>query len=162
MQWNRSPGKSGSHFHPSSELFSPKERCGVMVSTTCWCLMLAFLLAMAVAYGPMQVLKIYGVPYLVNVMWMDLVTYLHHHGHPDLPWYRGEDWSYLRGALTTVDRDYGWVINNVHHDINTHVVHHLFPQIPHYHLVEAVSSCSILSIILQCRSIICVFIFCCM
>jgi hypothetical protein len=26
----------------------------------------------------------------VFVMWLDLVTYLHHHGHQDLPWYRGE------------------------------------------------------------------------
>ncbi len=25
----------------------------------------------------------------------------------------------------------------VHHDIGTHVVHHLFPQIPHYNLCEA-------------------------
>jgi fatty acid desaturase len=49
-----------------------------------------------------------------------------------------QEWSYLRGGLTTVDRDYGW-INNIHHDIGTHVIHHLFPQIPHYHLVEAVS-----------------------
>ena len=77
----------------------------------------------------------------VFVMWLDLVTYLHHHGHQErLPWYRGEEWSYLRGGLTTVDRDYGW-INNIHHDIGTHVIHHLFPQIPHYHLVEAVSCC---------------------
>jgi hypothetical protein len=35
----------------------------------------------------------------VFVMWLDLVTYLHHHGHQDLPWYRGEvlfwrKWSY--------------------------------------------------------------------
>lgn len=50
-----------------------------------------------------------------------------------------QEWSYLRGGLTTVDRDYGW-INNIHHDIGTHVIHHLFPQIPHYHLVEAVSA----------------------
>jgi hypothetical protein len=27
----------------------------------------------------------------INVMWLDLVTYLHHHGHEDkLPWYRGK------------------------------------------------------------------------
>ncbi|XP_062201961.1 fatty acid desaturase DES3-like isoform X1 [Phragmites australis] len=136
--WYRTPGKNGSHFLPSSDLFSPKERSDVVVSTTCWCIMLASLLAMACALGPLQVVKVYGVPYLVFVMWLDLVTYLHHHGQHDLPWYRGEEWSYLRGGLTTVDRDYGW-INNIHHDIGTHVIHHLFPQIPHYHLVEAVS-----------------------
>lgn len=50
-----------------------------------------------------------------------------------------QEWSYLRGALTTVDRDYG-LFNNIHHNIETHVVHHLFPQIPHYNLVEAVSA----------------------
>lgn len=51
-----------------------------------------------------------------------------------------QEWSYLRGGLTTLDRDYG-LINNIHHDIGTHVIHHLFPQIPHYHLIEAVSLC---------------------
>jgi omega-3 fatty acid desaturase (delta-15 desaturase) len=69
-----------------------------------------------------------------------MVTYLHHHGPEDaamkMPWYRGEEWSYLRGGLTTLDRDYG-IFNKIHHNIETHVVHHLFPQIPHYHLVEA-------------------------
>jgi acyl-lipid omega-3 desaturase len=44
-----------------------------------------------------------------------------------MPWYRGEEWSYLRGGLTTIDRDYG-IFNKIHHDIGTHVVHHLFPQ----------------------------------
>ncbi|BBH04335.1 Omega-6 fatty acid desaturase, endoplasmic reticulum [Prunus dulcis] len=42
-----------------------------------------------------------------------------------LPW--------LRGALATVDRDYG-VLNKVFH---THVVHHLFSTMPHYHAMEA-------------------------
>ena len=37
---------------------------------------------------------------------------------------RGEQWSYLRGGLTTLDRDYG-IFNKIHHDIGTHVVHHL-------------------------------------
>jgi fatty acid desaturase len=37
---------------------------------------------------------------------------------------RGEEWSYLRGGLTTLDRDYG-IFNKIHHNIETHVVHHL-------------------------------------
>ncbi|XP_021769198.1 omega-3 fatty acid desaturase, chloroplastic-like [Chenopodium quinoa] len=135
--WVRSPGKSGSHYHPDSDLFTPNEKNDVLTSTACWSAMVALLVGLSFAVGPMQVLKLYGVPYAIFVMWLDLVTYLHHHGHEDkLPWYRGQEWSYLRGGLTTIDRDYGW-INNIHHDIGTHVIHHLFPQIPHYHLIEA-------------------------
>ncbi|XP_074574225.1 omega-3 fatty acid desaturase, endoplasmic reticulum-like [Curcuma longa] len=135
--WWRSPGKEGSHFLPSSSLFHPNEKQDVIVSTVCWSAMVLLLLYLAWVFGPLPMLKLYGVPNLVFIMWLDLVTYLHHHGHGQkLPWYRGKEWSYLRGGLTTVDRDYGW-INNIHHDIGTHVIHHLFPQIPHYNLVEA-------------------------
>ncbi|KAG6475717.1 hypothetical protein ZIOFF_064946 [Zingiber officinale] len=134
----RTPGREeGSHFLPSSGLFDPKDELDVVVSTTCWSAMVSLLVCLSWVYGPLPVLKLYGLPYLVFVMWLDLVTYLHHHGHSEkLPWYRGNEWSYLRGGLTTIDRDYGW-INNIHHDIGTHVVHHLFPQIPHYNLIEA-------------------------
>ncbi|XP_047321690.1 omega-3 fatty acid desaturase, endoplasmic reticulum-like [Impatiens glandulifera] len=135
--WWRSPGKTGSHFNPYSDLFHPSEKNEVTVSTLCWSLMAAILFISSTIIGLPQLLKVYGVPYLIFVAWLDLVTYLHHHGHEEkLPWYRGKEWTYLRGGLTTVDRDYG-VINNIHHDIGTHVIHHLFPQMPHYHLVEA-------------------------
>ena len=53
---------------------------------------------------------------------------------------QGEEWSYLRGGLTALDRDYG-IFNKIHHDIGTHVIHHLFPQIPHYHLEDATDAC---------------------
>merc|ERR1719316_2006989 len=72
-------------------------------------------------------------------MLLDAVTYLHHHGQQEndpMPWYRGEEWSYLRGGLTCLDRDFG-ILNNIHHDIGTHVIHHLFPQMPHYNLLKA-------------------------
>ncbi|KDP46481.1 hypothetical protein JCGZ_08453 [Jatropha curcas] len=135
--WTRSPGKEGSHFNPYSDLFAPHERKDVLTSTICWTMMILLLFYSSLVFGHVQVLKVYGVPYLIFVMWLDFVTYLHHHGYEKkLPWYRSKEWSYLRGGLTTVDRDYGW-INNIHHDIGTHVIHHLFPQIPHYHLVEA-------------------------
>ncbi|RDX60746.1 Omega-3 fatty acid desaturase, endoplasmic reticulum, partial [Mucuna pruriens] len=135
--WGRSPGKEGSHFNPYSNLFSPSERKGIAISTACWLAMFSLLIYLSFITSPLLLLKLYGIPYWIFVMWLDFVTYLHHHGHHQkLPWYRGKEWSYLRGGLTTVDRDYGW-INNIHHDIGTHVIHHLFPQIPHYHLVEA-------------------------
>ncbi|KAK8601677.1 hypothetical protein V6N13_058638 [Hibiscus sabdariffa] len=135
--WHRSPGKTGSHFNPYSSLFSPQDRKHVMTSTACWIAMVGFLVYLSFVIGSAMTFKLYGVPYLIFVVWLDLVTYLHHHGYErKLPWYRGKEWSYLRGGLTTVDRDYG-VFNNIQHDIGTHVIHHLFPQIPHYHLVEA-------------------------
>ncbi|XP_061348836.1 omega-3 fatty acid desaturase, chloroplastic-like isoform X2 [Gastrolobium bilobum] len=118
--WSRSPGKTGSHFDPSSELFVPSERKDVITSTVSWTAMVALLVGLGFVMGPIQLLKLYGVPYVIFVMWLDLVTYLHHHGHEDkLPWYRGQEWNYLRGGLTTIDRDYG-LINNIHHDIGTH------------------------------------------
>ncbi|KAL2332968.1 hypothetical protein Fmac_014181 [Flemingia macrophylla] len=138
--WGRSPGKEGSHFSPYSNLFSPSDRKDVVTSTLCWSIMLCVLIYLSLVTGPFFMFKLYGAPYLIFVMWLDFVTYLHHHGYNQkLPWYRGKEWSYLRGGLTTVDRDYGW-INNIHHDIGTHVIHHLFPQIPHYHLVEATNA----------------------
>ncbi|XP_038705526.1 omega-3 fatty acid desaturase, endoplasmic reticulum [Tripterygium wilfordii] len=134
----RSPGKEGSHFNPKSSLFAPNERAAVLTSTVCWTIMATLLCYLCFVFGPVRMLMLYGIPNLVFVIWLDAVTYLHHHGHDEqkLPWYRGKEWSYLRGGLTTVDRDYG-LFNNIHHDIGTHVIHHLFPQIPHYHIVEA-------------------------
>ncbi|BBN12508.1 acyl-lipid omega-6 desaturase (Delta-12 desaturase) [Marchantia polymorpha subsp. ruderalis] len=135
--WGRSPGKEGSHYDPKSDLFVPSEKNEVLTSTACWTAMVALLLGLTVAAGPMWMLKLYVVPYWLNVVWLDVVTYLHHHGYDKkVPWYRGEEWNYMRGGLSTIDRDYG-IFNNIHHDIGTHVVHHLFPQIPHYNLIEA-------------------------
>lgn len=102
--------------------------------------MIGILALCTVKLGLPMMFCLYAVPYWVGVVWLDVVTYLHHHGSHDveekMPWYRGEEWSYLRGGLTTIDRDYG-IFNKIHHDIGTHVVHHLFPQIPHYNLEAA-------------------------
>ena len=42
----------------------------------------------------------------------------------------------MRGALSTVDRDYGILNHIFHHITDTHVTHHLFPRVPHYHAPE--------------------------
>ncbi len=57
----------------------------------------------------------------------------------------------MRGGLSTIDRDYG-VFNKIHHDIGTHVVHHLFPQIPHYNLDAATEGAKVSDrMICHCR-----------
>lgn len=78
----------------------------------------------------------YGIPLLVVNGFLVSITYLQH-THPSLPHYDLTEWDWLRGALATADRDYG-VLNKVFHNItDTHVVHHLFSNMPHYHAMEA-------------------------
>jgi hypothetical protein len=52
--------------------------------------------------------------------------------------YREGEWSFVRGALCTIDRNFGAFLNVAfHHISDTHVVHHLFSNLPHYHAEEA-------------------------
>ncbi|KAG9226941.1 hypothetical protein CCMSSC00406_0003386 [Pleurotus cornucopiae] len=65
-------------------------------------------------------------------------TYLQH-SDPTIPYYRKDQWTFARGALSTVDRPiFGWVgralLYNIGHD---HVAHHLFSNIPFYNLPQA-------------------------
>ncbi|XP_039064754.1 omega-3 fatty acid desaturase, chloroplastic-like [Hibiscus syriacus] len=92
--WSRSPGNSGSHFDQGSDLFDPNEKIDIITSTTCWAAMVGLLMYLSFAMGPTQLLKLYGIPYWIFFMWLDLVTYLHHHGHDEkFPWYRGKVWK---------------------------------------------------------------------
>ncbi|KST63945.1 fatty acid desaturase [Mastigocoleus testarum] len=136
--FKRSPGKQGSHFLPSSPLFKDKEKWDVLTSTILWISMIALLGVLTYQWGWMWLLKYYAGPYIVFVMWLDLVTFLHH-TEEDVPWYRGEDWTFLKGALSSVDRNYGF-ISHIHHDIGTHVAHHIFLNMPHYNLKKATAA----------------------
>lgn len=128
-------GNNHSHFSPQNQLFKPSEKRDIITSTICWSLMVTGLVMLGVQFGLLFVVKYYLMPYLVFVVWLDLVTYLHH-TVPELPWYRNDDWFFLKGALSTIDHDYGF-INNIHHNIGTHVAHHIFSNMPHYHLKTA-------------------------
>merc|ERR1712153_287914 len=84
----------------------------------------------------MGLAKVYFIPYLVVNMWLVMITDLQH-TDPRLPHFRGSTYSWMKGALCTMDRDYG-VMNILHHHIgDTHVAHHLFSYMPHYHAEEA-------------------------
>jgi len=81
-------------------------------------------------------MHLYFIPYLIVNLFLVLITYLQH-TDLNLPHYTSEEWDWLRGALATIDRDYGFLNILFHHITDTHVVHHLFHQMPHYHAEEA-------------------------
>ncbi|GKC34324.1 putative fatty acid desaturase domain-containing protein, partial [Tanacetum coccineum] len=78
----------------------------------------------------------YLIPALGVHVFFVIITYLHH-THLSLPHYDSTEWNWIRGALTTIDKDFGF-LNRVFHDVtHTHVLHHLISYIPHYHAKEA-------------------------
>lgn len=79
----------------------------------------------------------YFVPLVIFGAWLVVTTFLHHNEPGTMRWYAGEKWNYVKGNLSSVDRIYGPILDNITHHIGTHQVHHLFPIVPHYHLVEA-------------------------
>jgi len=125
-----------SHFNPYSPIFSPSDAKLIMVSDVGLLAMLASIAYACYIYSFQTVLFYYGVPYLIVNLFLVLITFLQH-TDLKLPHYNGKEWDWLRGALATVDRDYGiWNII-LHHITDTHVVHHLFSSMPHYHALEA-------------------------
>ncbi len=93
----------------------------------------AVIVASGLVFGWQKVVFFYGVPYLVVNAYLVLITYLQHTA-TYIPHYRAEEFTWLRGALSTVDRTFGWPIDGVLHRItDTHVVHHLFHTMPFYH-----------------------------
>jgi omega-6 fatty acid desaturase (delta-12 desaturase) len=94
--------------------------------------MLVILGLAAMAWSPARVLCVYGLPYLVINAWLVAYTWLQH-TDLDIPHFSRSDWTWAKGALQTVDRPYGPLLNFLHHGIGaTHVCHHVNPSIPHY------------------------------
>uniref|UniRef100_A0A0K2TAT0 Omega3 fatty acid desaturase, chloroplasticlike [Aplysia californica] n=1 Tax=Lepeophtheirus salmonis TaxID=72036 RepID=A0A0K2TAT0_LEPSM len=88
-----------------------------------------------IVFGIRSLLCHYLMPVFGFGCWIVLITFLHHHDD-GVPWFSNEEWSYVKGQLCSIDRHYGWA-HDILHSIGTHQIHHLFPQIPHYHLEEA-------------------------
>ncbi|CAN1278168.1 FAD12 [Linum perenne] len=125
-----------SHFYPLSPMYKDRERFEILLSDAGLLVTWFALYKLAMVKGVAWVVCVYGVPLVVMNGLLVTITYLHH-THVSLPRYDSSEWDWMRGALATVDRDYGF-LNKVFHNItDTHVVHHLFSMIPHYHAVEA-------------------------
>ncbi|KAJ7765382.1 delta-12 fatty acid desaturase [Mycena maculata] len=125
--------KGTNHFLPSSAIFEPRQRNYILISDAAIGTMSYVLYLWTRQVGLANFVKLYFVPFLCVNHWIVLLTYLHH-CDPTIPYFRRRQWSFLRGAISTVDRPLlGWAgrffLHNVSHD---HVSHHLFSSIPFY------------------------------
>ncbi|KAH9617822.1 hypothetical protein KSS87_020893 [Heliosperma pusillum] len=124
------------HYDPYGPIYSDRERLQIYLSDIGVLAVFYGLFRLAASKGLVWVLGVYGAPLLVVNGFLVLITFLQH-THPSLPHYDSSEWDWLRGALATVDRDYG-ILNKVFHNItDTHVAHHLISTMPHYHAMEA-------------------------
>jgi omega-6 fatty acid desaturase (delta-12 desaturase) len=136
------PSRWVNHFVPSSPIFTTGSAADALNQKLILIGDVALLFVGAMLYKFVQltslsyVVYIYFIPYLIVNLFLVLITYLQH-TDLNLPHYTDGQWDWLRGALATIDRDYGFLNIVFHHITDTHVVHHLFSQMPHYHAEEA-------------------------
>jgi len=124
-------GAIADHFRPSSPMFPAKISNKIVISTVTTVASLAALTILKFKVGAMPVILYYWGPYMVVNAWLVLYTWLQH-SDPSVPHYGEGEWSWVRGALSTIDRPYG-IFDFFHHTIgSTHVVHHLFHEMPWY------------------------------
>ncbi|KAI9222097.1 fatty acid desaturase-domain-containing protein [Blastocladiella britannica] len=125
-----------SHFFPTSPFFEKRDYADIVLSDIGVFATLGALGYASSVFGLAAIVKFYVIPYLFVNMWLVLITYLQH-THEDLPHYTPAAFTFLRGAVATVDRDYG-ILNYFFHNIaDSHVVHHLFSNMPHYYAIKA-------------------------
>jgi fatty acid desaturase len=124
-------GAIADHFRPNSPLFTSKMRWKVLVSTMTEIMSLLALFYVGSVVGHMKVILWYWSPYMIVNAWLVLYTWLQH-TDSSVPHYGEGEWTWVRGALSTIDRPYG-IFDFFHHTIgSTHVVHHLFHEMPWY------------------------------
>lgn len=124
------------HIRPWSPLFPASMALLVLLSTLGVLTVLVGLWALAQLLGALRVFHLYVGPYLWVNAWLVLYTKLHH-SDESTPFLGPDEWTWLKGCLLTIDRNYG-VFDWFHHNIgSTHVCHNLFPKIPCYHAPQA-------------------------
>lgn len=129
-------GRSANHFNPNSPFFRREDRQLVILSGIGVVAMLSLLSMVGYHFGWQLLVLHYVMPYMIVNMWLVIITYLQH-TDLTLPHYDDVNWTFPRGALATIDRDYGSLLNGwLHHIHDAHVVHHLFSMMPFYHCEE--------------------------
>ena len=132
---------TSNHFWPqkpfSNKLWLSKWINKVWISDIGVFLVFILLIKLTTIYGFLPILAMYVGPLIVVNCWLVIYTWLHH-TDTDVPHLSDQEFSFIRGAFLTIDRPYGKVIDFLHHNIgSSHVVHHIYPNIPHYKAKKA-------------------------
>ncbi|KAL3419039.1 fatty acid desaturase [Phlyctema vagabunda] len=128
-----------SHFYFASDgpLFKSANRNDIILSDLGIGTMAFALWVATHFFGGWNVMLFYGFPYMWTNHWILTITFLQH-TDGSIPYYPSSTWSFLRGAASTVDRDFGFIGRVLFHGaIETHVLHHHASRIPFYHAAEA-------------------------
>jgi omega-6 fatty acid desaturase (delta-12 desaturase) len=126
-----------SHFNPYARIFPPDYKNKIIITDIFLLFQLGNLVMMDYIYGLGTSIIWYGFPLLCTNAWLTLYTFLQH-TDSKVPHYGTDKFTWLKGALCTIDRPYPWVIDEMHHYIgSTHVLHHLNYRIPFYWAKEA-------------------------
>ncbi|GAA5942405.1 uncharacterized protein JCM15063_006235 [Sporobolomyces koalae] len=129
------------HFNPSSIIFDRRHRISVLMSDIALIITLVLMTLFTNVFwnGSLtEFIKYYGIPYLLVNHWLVMITFLQH-TDSRLPHYRQPEWTFVRGALCTIDRQFlgpvgTWLLHGI---AETHTLHHVCSKIPHYHADEA-------------------------
>ena len=124
---------NGAGYQRGRRALFPLSFRGQMIRSTVGVMAVLFgLLLLAFKFSLARVLCVYGLPYIVVNSWLVIYTWLQHTDQ-HIPHFSSEHWTWSKGALQTVDRPYGPLLNWLHHGIgSTHVCHHVNSRIPHY------------------------------
>jgi len=132
---------TSNHFWPkkpfSNKLWLSKWSKKVWLSDIGVVMTIIILFKLSSIFGIVPLIAFYFAPLLVVNCWLVIYTWLHH-TDTDVPHLSNSEFSFIRGAFLTIDRPYGQIINFLHHNIgSSHVIHHIYSNIPHYHAKEA-------------------------
>ena len=136
-------GRSVDHFSPWSVHFdklNARQTAAIVVSTAAIAAAIGAIVFCSVHFGIAAVCAYYVVPLLIVNAHLVTITFLQHN-HAGVPHLKGKSFNWLRGALCTIDRSWGPLRDHLfHHISDTHVVHHLFHELPFYNAVEATAA----------------------
>jgi len=126
-----------SHYDPTASIFKKKDQWKIVLSDiglVAWTLVLYKLCEY---FGLGLVMSLYLPPLLITNSYLVSITFLQH-TDDRIAHFDASEWTWLRGALCTVDRSLGWLGNyKTHHIVDTHVTHHIFSYMPFYNAEEA-------------------------